>query len=276
MSSTRDHKEAGLRLKKRREELRLRYRDVVEASAEIARRRKNPEFNLALSRLADIENKGVVPTIYRLYSLCAIYRLDFVEVLDWYGVNLTELPGDSASVPVPATHLMNFHTLGHGTISLPLSLAAKAPEDVTLLVSGLIHKWGRLPIVLLNALEPQNLRFGWMGANDWSMYPLIPPGALLLIDDSRQKILTSGWTHEWERPIYFLESREGYVCGWCSVVGEHLVVESHPASSIQPRIYRYPGEIDLVGQVTGLAMRTVQVPPRRTRGEAPPAASQNR
>jgi hypothetical protein len=39
-----------------------------------------------LSRLADIENRDTVASIYRLYTLCAIYRLDFDEVLEWYGV----------------------------------------------------------------------------------------------------------------------------------------------------------------------------------------------
>ena len=76
----------GQKLKRARERLNLRYRDVEEASVRIAERHANDEFSIALSRLSDIENKGTVPTIYRLYSLCAIYRLDFHEVLEWYGV----------------------------------------------------------------------------------------------------------------------------------------------------------------------------------------------
>src|SRR6266851_7407871 len=84
--------EAGQKLKRARERLNLRYRDVEEASNQLAARHSNDEFSIALSRLADIENKGTVPTIYRLYALCAIYRLDFNEVLDWYGVNISALP----------------------------------------------------------------------------------------------------------------------------------------------------------------------------------------
>src|SRR5205814_10051316 len=68
--------EAGQKLKRARERLNLRYRDVEEASNQIAARHNNDEFVIALSRLSDIENKGTVPTIYRLYSLCTIYRLD--------------------------------------------------------------------------------------------------------------------------------------------------------------------------------------------------------
>ncbi len=66
----------GEKLKRVRERLKLTYRDVEKASQQIAARRESDEFVIALSRLADIENKGTVPTMYRLYSLCAIYRLD--------------------------------------------------------------------------------------------------------------------------------------------------------------------------------------------------------
>ena len=53
--------DAGQRLKRARERLKLRFRDVEEASAKIAAKRGNDEFVVALSRLADIENKGTVP-----------------------------------------------------------------------------------------------------------------------------------------------------------------------------------------------------------------------
>ncbi len=77
---------AGEKLKRTRERLKLTFRDVEQASQEIAFRHGNDEFAIALSRLADIENKGTLPTIYRIYTLCAIYRLDYDEVLQWYGI----------------------------------------------------------------------------------------------------------------------------------------------------------------------------------------------
>src|SRR5712672_2050096 len=89
--------EAGQKLKRTRERLNLRYRDVEEASNQIAARHNNDEFVIALSRLFDIENKGTVPTIYRLYSLCTIYRLDLLEVLVWYAVDVGELPAEAAA-----------------------------------------------------------------------------------------------------------------------------------------------------------------------------------
>src|SRR5271154_3074583 len=106
--------EPGHRLKQARERLNLTYRDVGEASVQIANRHKNDEFLIALSRLSDIENKGTVPSIYRLYSLCTIYRLELPEVLGWYGVDLSRQPGDAASIEIEKTHIIGFSSGGAG------------------------------------------------------------------------------------------------------------------------------------------------------------------
>lgn len=112
----------GEKLRQVRERLRLTYRDVVEASQEIARRRNSEEFAVALSRLADIENKGTLPTIYRIYTLCAIYRLDWKEVLRWYGVPLELLSSDGLQIRLKETHEIHFTAESAATVP-PLSIA---------------------------------------------------------------------------------------------------------------------------------------------------------
>ena len=97
----------GDKLRQARERLKLTYREVAEASQEIARRRGSEEFAVALSRLSDIENKGTVPTLYRLYTLCAIYRLDWKEVVRWYGVSLDLLPSEALQIRLDETHAVH-------------------------------------------------------------------------------------------------------------------------------------------------------------------------
>ena len=99
---------AGERLKRVRDRLRLTYRDVEQASQKIAARHQSDEFAIALSRLADIENKGTVPTVYRMYSLCAIYRLEFDEVLRWYGVPRDQLASETLHLGLQRTHALGF------------------------------------------------------------------------------------------------------------------------------------------------------------------------
>ncbi len=257
--------EAGQKLKRTRERLNLRYRDVEQASQKIAERHKSDEFAIALSRLADIENKGTVPSIFRLYTLCTIYRLDFQDVLEWYGVNLSSLPGDAATIELECTHLVAFTSDGHGDIQVPLSLDPGVDLRRTTFLSRVIQRWGKLPLMLLNGVDLRNHRYAFIGTEDWSMYPLLQPGSLVVIDETKRKILSGGWSNEFERPIYFLEHREGYLCGWCTLDGGRVMVQPHPASMCNPTVYAFPDEIDVIGQVTGVAMRLGQGKRRHTR-----------
>ncbi len=255
--------EAGQRLRRVRERLGLRYREVEDASGRIAQRHKNPEFSIALSRLADIENKGTLPTLYRLYSLCAIYRLELSDVLQWYGIDLSDLPSDALEADVERTHLLEFGPPEEAQVVAPLSLDPGVDLSRTTYLSRVIQKWGRLPLAMLRTLDLKNHRYGLVGTEDRSMYPLLQPGALVLIDEGRRKILAGGWSNEFERPIYFFELRDGYACGWCTLTDNRLVLQPHPASLCKPVVYLYPSEIDVVGQVVGVAMRLPQGRKRR-------------
>jgi transcriptional regulator with XRE-family HTH domain len=256
--------EAGQKLKRVRERLRLKFRDVEEASARIAARHGNDEFTVALSRLADIENKGTMPSVYRLYSLCAIYRLDMADVLAWYKVPLATLPADADVVDLARTHLVGFRP-EDGEIQVPLALDPGLDLSRTVFLSRLIQRWGKLPLMLLNNVDLRNHRYGLIGTEDWLMYPLIPPGSLVVIDDSNRRIAASGWSGEFDRPIYFLEHREGYICSWCTLRDDQLIVIPHPASLREPETYAYPHEIEVIGQVTLVAMTLGHPNPPATR-----------
>ena len=63
---------AGQQLRLVREQLGLTLREVEIASERIAARHRNLNFAIPLSRLCDIEIKGVLPSIYRLHTLAVI------------------------------------------------------------------------------------------------------------------------------------------------------------------------------------------------------------
>lgn len=257
--------EPGRRLRRLRERLRLRYRDVEEASQRIASRHGNDEFLIGLSRLADIENKGTVPSVYRLYSLCAIYGLDFATGLEWYGIDLGRLQSDAAKLALRGTRPMDFQTLEAAEPNPAPDLSSRFDTRKTCCVSRQTQQWGKLPMSLLDGLDARRLRYGFIGTDDWTMHPIIPPGSFIQIDEGRRRIAKEGWLHEHERPIYFLEHRDGYRCGWCAETSGLLVLQPHPLSQMQLEIYRYPGEADVIGQVVGVAMRLDQGKRRHTR-----------
>jgi hypothetical protein len=142
----------------------------------------------------------------------------------------------------------------------------------TTFLSHLVGGWGRVPLRFLSGLDLRRYRYGLIGTEDRSMQPVLHPGSLVLIDE-RARIASTGWTNEYDRPIYFFEHREGYVCGWCDLTGDRLVVLPHPASQQKPSVYRFPAEIDLLGQVIGVAMLFDSGKRRLARQSATPAAS---
>ncbi|MBZ5725217.1 MAG: helix-turn-helix domain-containing protein [Acidobacteriia bacterium] len=241
----------GAKLKRTRERLKLTYRDVEDASQQVARRRGSDEFAIALSRLADIENKGTVPTIFRLYTLAAIYRLEWRELLGWYGVPVELLPSECLQIGLEETH--EIRLAPDRPVSIPQPLDCEIDPHKTTFLSTLIGRWGKMPLSLLNGLDVRHHRYGLIGLEDWSMYPVLRPGSLVLIDQSRRKIAAGGWTNEYDRPVYFLEHRGGYLCGWCAVADGRLLLQPHPASQQRPAIFTLE-EIDVIGQVTGAAM----------------------
>ena len=242
----------GEKLRRVRERLKLTYRDVERASQELAARRGSIGFQISLSRLADIENRGSVPSIFRLYTLSAIYHLDLHEVMRWYGVPVEQLAADALRVKLAETHRIEV------TPRAPTAVAAPAEHDVdirkTTFLSQGIHRWGHFPLGFLDGSNHGQPRYGLVGLEDWSMFPILRPGSLVLIDENRRKIARGGWSNEFERPIYFLEHRQGFLCGWCALDGGTLAVQPHPASEKAPSLFRYPIEIDVVGQVVGMAM----------------------
>src|SRR3984893_9701797 len=82
---------AGKSLRTLREKLGLTMRDIETSSARMAEKYRNEEFSIPPSRLSDIETKGVLHSIFRLYTLALIYRRDLRELLAWYGVDMNNM-----------------------------------------------------------------------------------------------------------------------------------------------------------------------------------------
>jgi transcriptional regulator with XRE-family HTH domain len=255
----------GQKLRRARERLNLRVRDVEEASQKIAEKYHNDEFSVLINRISEIENRGLVPTLFKLYSLCAIYRLDFQEVMEWYGISLASLPADALLAQVPETHPVGFRADTRGEVLLPLSFDPGIDLRRTTYLSRMIQRWGKLPLLLVETLRLKEHRYAFLGSEDYFMYPLLQPGSLLMIDETQRRVANTGWTNEFDRPIYFFEHREGFICAWGNHVDDKLILQPHPASECLPRAFAYPQEIDVIGRVIGVATSFDQRPRGRAR-----------
>lgn len=258
----------GQKLRRVRDRLNLRVRDVELASLKIAEHFGNDEFAVLINRLSEIENRGLVPTMFRLYSLCAIYRLDFNEVMEWYGISLAALPQAALLLKVPVTHPISFQTDAQAEVLLPLYLDPGMDLRRTSYLSNMIQRWGKLPLLFLDTLGIRDHRYAFIGTEDRFMYPLLRPGTFVMIDETQRHVSNFPSNNEFERPIYFLQHRKGYACAWCHLSDDRLVLQPHPVSGCGPEEYKYPTDIEILGQVTGIAMLLDQ-PQERPRPRKP-------
>jgi transcriptional regulator with XRE-family HTH domain len=244
----------GQNLRALRDRLGLTMRDVETASSRIAEKHRNDEFSIAPSRLSDIETKGIVPSIFRLYSLAIIYRRDFREILNWYDVDLNAVSDDLDSSMPPKSHFS--HVLATvSVVKIPVRIDPGFDPRRTANFGRMVEQWGLVPLSYLEQFASRQFTYGYIGSEDLTMYPLLPPGTFVQVDETKTKVAESGWRTEYERPIYFVETRAGHTCCWCTLTREEIILQPHPLSPVAARILKFPQEADIVGQVVGVAMR---------------------
>ena len=236
-----------------REKLGLTMRDVESASERIAKGRKNEEYLIPISRLSDFETKGVIPSIYRLYSLAAIYRCNLGMILSYYEVDIEVSLGDLETAAPTQSHLTDALSKPK-TVQMPVHLDPGFDPRRSLNLGRMVERWGTVPFIYLERLSKLEFTYGYVGTEDLTMYPILPPGTFIQVDESRNRVKRGGWRSEYERPIYFVETREGHTCCWCTVGQEEIILQSHPLSPVPPKVFPN-SEVEIVGQVVGVAMR---------------------
>jgi hypothetical protein len=235
----------------------LTLRDVEVASTKLAESRGIDEFVINPSRLSDIETKGVIPSIFRLYVLSVLYRADFTEMLKVYGVDLSFTAEDFSICSPSKTHRLDMVTQ-RGSVTVPVKFDPGFDLNCSFNLGRMIENWGVVPIQFLQELSKKKYTYAYIGMEDLTMYPLLLPGSFLQVDEDRSRVEEGPWRSEVERPIYFVETREGHVCCWCSVRRAEIILQSHPLSPVPPRILKHPQEAEVIGQVVGVAMRLVE------------------
>ncbi len=229
-------------------------RDVELASNQIAQRFQSEEFAIPPSRLSDIETKGITPSIFRLYSLAAIYRREYRELLSFYGLELDSIAADIGFGQPQKSHLSQALS-NVRQVRMPTKLDLGFSLQKTTDLGRAIEQWGIVPMAYLAQFADDRYTYGYIGSEDLTMYPILPPGSFVQVDETKNKVTEAQWRSEYERPIYFVEMRDGYTCCWCSTKRDSIVLQPHPLSSVPVRVLKYPQEAEVLGQVVGIAMR---------------------
>jgi len=247
----------GKSLRVLREKLGLSMRDVENSSMCLAEKYRNEEFYIPPSRLSDIETKGILPNIHRLYTLSVTYRRDLRELLTWYGVDLNNMAADLGLVSPPKSHVSDA-LASLSSVQVPLRMDAAFNERHTTNLGRMVEQWGLVPFAYLAQFATDAFTYGYIGTHDFTMFPILPPGSFIQVDESKNSVVEGAWRSEYERPIYFVETRDGHTCCWCSMRGDGIILQPHPLSPVPVRILRHSQDAEVLGQVVGVAMKLTE------------------
>lgn len=239
---------AGQKLKSLRNSRHITVREVEQASRRIADAKGDKRFCVSNGWLAQLENGDSEPSIWKLFSLSVIYRTNLLDLLRLYHIDIDEKEKYNTVADPYVTQLISQSGNGNGQALAEVSLSQDQSSTS------------------LNVSQPRtgddcagHILYGHLGLTDVTMYPMIRPGALLKIDTRQTKLVSGTWGNEYERPIYFIELRDAYACGWCELQGNQLLMIPHPSSPASVRRFLYPREAEVVGRVVGYSTNCVDL-----------------
>jgi hypothetical protein len=238
----------GGKLRAMRLDWKLTLREVEKRTLRLAQQWGNPAYRISASWLDRVEreNRGLSAT--KLIVLANVYSLTPEQMLALCPpAEATFTPSEEISVP-NATLLAGGNLETYAKIWLPDGLVTDVPPESTSLLPP------------EKDLMPNHYRRGVIGRQDRTLEPMIRAGSIVLIDTQKRSIAgRREWNHEFDRPIYFLMTREGYISGFCELDRDTdwLTVIPHALSFESNRRWRYRKEIEVVGTVVAAIVRRV-------------------
>ena len=237
----------GVKLRNLRRQWQLSLREVEERSVRFAQERGCQSYQVSASWLDRLEREEHELTVNKLIALADIYNVPTEQLLrTMYPANTQPTLPKQHSGPNATLLLTEGPLEEQARYLLPDTLGTDQPPDETTLLS----------VESGNLLPPY--RRGIIGKRDLTLDPMIPAGSIVQIDTQKRAISSrKDWTHEFQRPIYFLMTRDAYVCGWCELdkSSDWLTLIPHPLSPASSRRWKYRKEIENLGRVIFVAIR---------------------
>ncbi len=224
----------------------LSLNEVTTRSAKLAELWGSKSYKISGSWLARLERGEHEMTVPKLVTLAAIYSEPPEQLLRKLHPNLDQLSQPQHPGP-NMTILITGGQLGiDARQAIPDGFDTDPVPTDTMLLS------------VNESMISGRYRRAIIGLKDLSLSPVVRPGSIVSIDTSQRAIAgRSQWNHEYDRPIYLLLTRAGYVCGWCELDenGLWLMLVTHALSKQPFQRWRYRKEVEVVGRVVAIAMR---------------------
>ena len=210
-------------------------RQVAEKSKKLAERWGDPEYAMDQSYVTKIENGGTLITAMssgKLTAMMEIYSKGSNTM--W---NLIKPPRGVSLVedPLGGPDFTQLIREGRLAEKLAVLMASAYPE------LAIPQKTTITPIKEnegFSRLHPFQDRKRYLraivGLTDFCLFPLICPGALLIVDRECKTIPTYDFFNELERPKFLIETHDGLFCCWCDSLdeGRMIRVVQHPLGTL--------------------------------------------
>lgn len=230
----------GVRLRAARQKWGLSLREVEERSNRLAQQLGEPSYRISASWLDRVEREGRRLSAVKLLVLAVVYGIPPQDLLAYCSPGAPDYQAIEPPSSPNATLLLTGGPLEeHARLWLPDKMVAEPVPDETMLLQSDRH----LPVPYCR---------GIIGRRDKTLDPMLRPGSIVLINTHRRAIAhRREWTNEFDRPIYFLFTHAGYVCGWCELDRnfEWLSLIPHSLSYATGKRWKYRKEVEVIGRV---------------------------
>ncbi len=122
-------------------------------------------------------------------------------------------------------------------------------HDPTSAMHRLLTIWTEVPMLLMLDVDWNCGPLVLVGGADRMMWPLLPPGSLLQLDQTARVVVDGQWG-EFERPVYLIEYKGRFHVCHAQRRGESLRMISHLESPERPSISVPYKEAKVRGQLT--------------------------
>ena len=177
--------------------------------------------------------------------------------MTWYGVDMNNIAADLGLFAPPRSHVSEALS-GLANVQMPVRMDPGFDERRTANLGRMVEQWGLVPLAYLAQFAHSDFTYGYIGNQDFTMYPILPPGSFIQVDEGKNKVtrrhlaLRIRTSHLLRR-----DPRRAYL-----LLVQHAPRGSHSAAASviagPVRILRHPQEAEIIGQVVGVAMKLTE------------------
>jgi transcriptional regulator with XRE-family HTH domain len=243
--------QVGQALRSIRVGLGISCREVERRAARYAESAGDDRYNISHSWLVHIENSKAIPSIHAIITLGMIYDVDQTSIFELFDAPLRR--------PILAAHMAYeprraiVECVGRQPWRGIAELNRAFDRDRSTLVRELGEMFAPIPEQLLSIQREFSAPYAYLGADLEGVPPPIGKMALVALNTKERNIVVPSGSSV-ECPVYLLQTRDGYACGWCERQLGSIILVPYPCSGVQPHKL-LTADADVLGRVTSVLVR---------------------